>query len=51
MPKFSSRNSQREQSLLRMHNNREEYSESYRSASQAAIDIHFSEHIKCPKKE
>ena len=51
MPKFSSRNSQREQSLLRMHNNREEYSESYRSASQAAIDKHFSEHIKSPKKE
>ena len=51
MPKFASRNSQREQSLLRMHNNREEYSESYRSASQAAIDKHFSEHIKSPKKE
>ncbi|PPR13038.1 MAG: Limonene 1,2-monooxygenase [Alphaproteobacteria bacterium MarineAlpha12_Bin1] len=51
MPKFASRNSQREQSLLHMHRNREDYSESYRSASQAAIDEHFSEHVKGEKKE
>ncbi|MDG2313396.1 MAG: LLM class flavin-dependent oxidoreductase [Alphaproteobacteria bacterium] len=46
MPKFTDRNSQRVSSLKNMKTNSEEYSESYRVASQAAIDAHFSNEVK-----
>lgn len=41
MPRFAGRNTQRAASLARMKENRDEWSESYRAASQAAIDKHF----------
>jgi limonene 1,2-monooxygenase len=50
MPKFAGRNSQREASLARMKDNRDEWSESYRAASQAAIDRHFAGAMLPPKK-
>ena len=50
MPKFADRNSQRVASLDRMKQNRDEWSESYRAASQAAIDKHFQGAMP-PKKE
>ena len=46
MPKFADRNSQRVSSLKNMKENSEDYSESYRLASQAAIDVHFSNEEK-----
>ena len=41
MPRFAGRNTQREQSLAWMHENRDEFSGRYFKASQAAIDKHF----------
>jgi limonene 1,2-monooxygenase len=41
MPKFAGRNTQRAASLAWMKENSEEFSASYRNASQAAIDKHF----------
>jgi len=50
MPKFAGRNSQRAASLQWMKDNRDAFSESYRAASQAAIDRHFGDAIPDPKK-
>jgi len=50
MPKFAGRNAQREASLQWMRENRDEFSESYRSASQTAIDKHFKGQMPPPKK-
>ena len=46
VPKFTNRNSQRINSLKNMKKNSDVYSESYRAASQAAIDSHFSNEVK-----
>ncbi|MEK9661812.1 MAG: LLM class flavin-dependent oxidoreductase, partial [Alphaproteobacteria bacterium] len=50
MPKFAGRNSQREASLGRMKDNRDEWSESYRAASQGPLDKHFGDKPPPPKK-
>jgi len=50
MPKFAGRNSQREASLQWMRDNRDDFSEAYRAASQAAIDRHFKDRVPPPKK-
>jgi limonene 1,2-monooxygenase len=50
MPKFAERNSQRVASLQWMKDNSEEFSESYRTASQAAIAAHFKGAMPPPKK-
>ena len=51
MPKFAGRNSQRDASLQWMRDNRDEFSESFRNASQAAIDRHFKSVMPPPKKD
>ncbi|MEP4380359.1 MAG: LLM class flavin-dependent oxidoreductase [Alphaproteobacteria bacterium] len=51
MPKFAGRNTQREASLQWMKDNREEFSQSYRDASQAAIDRHFDGSAPSPTKD
>lgn len=50
MPKFAARNSRRIASLQWMKDNSEEFSASYRNASQSAIDNHFKDDMPPPKK-
>ena len=50
MPKFTGRNTQREASLQWMKDNRDEFSDSFRAASEAAISRHFGDAMPASKK-